>query len=289
MMRTVFLFVLLALNVAANAFAAISVNDDLGHAVTMAQPARRIITLAPHTMELVHAAGGLGNIVGSGSYSNYPPVARAIPVVGDHKQIDIERVLVLKPDLVVAWRYGVPQRQIDQLRRHGIAVFISDPKKLDDIADSIVRLGKLLGHEPRAQQQAGEFRRKLAALSARFSQRPLLRVFYQVSERPLYTLNDRHLIGEAIRLCGGTNIFGALPSIAPQVSVEAVLAANPQVIISTNVAHEDRGIAFWRSYPAVGAVRRGKLFRLNPDLLDRPGPRMADGVKALCDALERAR
>ena len=277
------------LNVAADAFAAIGVNDDLSHAVTLPQPARRIITLAPHTMELVHAAGGLGNIVGRGSYSTYPPVARAIPVVGDHKQIDIEHVLALKPELVVAWRYGVPQRQIDQLRRRGIAVFISDPRKLDDIADSIVRLGKLLGHEQRAQQQAGEFRRKLAALSARFSQRPKLRVFYQVSERPLYTLNDRHLVGEAIRLCGGTNIFGGLPSIAPQVGIEAVLAANPQVIVSNNVDPGGRGLAFWRSYPVVDAVRRGKLFRLNPDLLDRPGPRMADGVQALCEAMEQAR
>ena len=275
--------------VAANALAAISVSDDAGNVVTLQRPAQRIVTLAPHTMELVYEAGGLGRIVGKGSHSFYPPITRAIPEISDNRQVDVERVLALKPDLIVVWRYGVPERQLEPLRKSGIAVFYSDPKKLDDIPDSIVRLGKLFGTEKRAQDEAHKLRQRLAVLTKRYNQRPLVRVFYQVSERPLYTLNGQHIVSEAIRLCGGTNVFGTMPTLAPMVGVESVLARNPQAIISTNVDPNSSGLAFWRKYPAIDAVRRGKLFSLNPDLLDRPGPRMIDGVKALCEALEQAR
>ncbi|MEA5098301.1 MAG: cobalamin-binding protein [Burkholderiaceae bacterium] len=275
--------------VATHALAAISVSDDAGYVVTLQRPAQRIVTLAPHTMELVHAAGGSNRIVGKCSHSFYPPLARRIPEVSDNRQADVERVLALKPDLVVAWRYGVPQRQIEQLRQSGVTVFTSDPKRLDDIAGSIVRLGKLLGTERRAQSEARKLRSKLTDLAARYGQRSPVRVFYQVSERPLYTLSDLHIVGEAIRLCGGTNVFGAMRTVAPQVDLELVLAANPQAIVSTNVDPSGSGLAFWRKYPLLEAVRRNMLFSLNPDLLDRPGPRMLDGVQALCEVLDKAR
>lgn len=282
-------FLLMLLWVTASACAAISVKDDLGHTVTLPRPAQRIVTLAPHTMELVCAAGGCSRIVGKGSHSHYPPIARAIPEIGDNRQVDIERVLALKPDLIALWRHGISQRTVDQLRQLGIPRFISDPRRLDEIPDSINRLGALLGTEKRAQEEAGKLRRRLAELKARYAERKRLSVFYQISDRPLYTLNDEHIVGEAIRVCGGRNVFGTMKLLAPQISVESVLQANPDVIIHTSVDTGSAGLAMWKKYPALKAVRHSHLVSLNPDWLDRPGPRMVDGVVALCAALDRAR
>lgn len=280
---------LLFLFISAPSFAAISVQDDIGNTVTLLQPAQRIITLAPHTMELVYAVGGLSRVVGKGSHSSYPPTVRAIPEVGDNRQIDIERVIALKPDLLVLWRYGISQRQIDQLRKLGIPLFFSHPRRLDDIPDSIIRLGKLFGTEKQARAEADKLRSKLSELKARYGRRPVLTVFYQVSDRPLYTLSGEHIISEALRMCGGVNVFRAMKSLAPQISVESVLAENPDVIIHTSVDEGSDALAVWRKYPTLKAVQRGRLFSLNPDLLDRPGPRMVEGVEALCRVLDHAR
>lgn len=269
--------------------AEIRVLDDVGNAITLSRPAQRIVTVAPHAMELVYAAGGLSRIAGKSSHSHYPPTARAIPEIGDNRQIDVERVLALKPDLLVAWQHGVSQRQLDRLRQYGIAVYISDPRRLADIPDSIERLATLLGTEKRAAVEAKRLRRKLAWLRGHYGQRKVVSVFYQVSDRPLYTLNDQHIIGEAIRLCGGTNVFGMMKTLAPQVGIEAVLAANPDAIIHTSVDPQGDGLAFWKRYPMLKAVRSGHLSKLNPDLLDRPGPRMVDGVERLCEAIDKAR
>ena len=288
-MQNIKRLLLLLLFASTPSFASISVQDDVGNTVTLQQPARRIITLAPHTMELVYEAGGLSYIIGKGSHSHYPPIARYIPEVGDNRQIDIERVLALKPDLLVLWRYGISERQIEQLRKLEIPLFFSDPRKLDAIPDSILRLGKLFDTEKRAQTGADKLRQKLAELKVRYSQRPSLTVFYQVSDRPLYTLSGRHIVSEAISLCGGTNVFATMKTMAPQINVEAVLAKNPDVIIHTSVDSGSDGLAFWKKYPVLKAVQRGHLYSLNPDLLDRPGPRMIDGVRVLCEALEKAR
>ena len=288
MFRALSIWMLLLL-VAAPAWAAISVHDDLDNTVTLEKPAQRIVTLTPHTFELVYAAGGIGRVVGKGLFSHYPPVARHIPEVGDNRQIDVERVLALKPDLLVLWRHGVSQRQIEQLGRLGIPLFFSEPRKLGDIPDSIVRLGKLFGTEKRAEAEAQKLRVRLAELKARYGHRPMLRVFYQISDRPIYTLNDEHIVGEAIRLCGGRNLFGQAKWLAPQVSIESVLAANPDVIIRTSVDAGGEGLALWQKYPMLKAVRQNRLYNLDPDWLDRPGPRMLDGVEALCVVLEQAR
>lgn len=280
---------LLLLMSAVPTMAGVIVQDDAGQTVVLSKPARRIVTLAPHAMELVHAAGGGERIVGKGSFSDYPVTTRSIEVVGDNRQMDLERVLRLKPDLLIAWRYGVPQRQVEQLRQQGVAVFYSDPRGLDDIPDSIVRLGRLLGTEAYASSEAKKLRIRIAKLKARYANRPKLRVFWQISERPLYTLNDQHIVSEAIQLCGGKNVFGKMKMLAPMVSVESVLMRNPQVIILTSVGPVDDAFAYWRRYSMIDAVKRDKLFRLSPDLLSRPGPRMVDGVEALCEVLDRAR
>ena len=273
-----------------HALAAITVQDDAGKTVTLAKPAQRVLTLAPHVTELVFAAGGGGRIVGTVSYSDFPPEAKKIPLVGDNRQVDMERVLALRPDLIVVWMHGNAERQIDMLRKLNIPLFQSEPHKLDDIADNIERIGKLLGTEKVAQQAADEQRAKLAALKAKYGNRSPVRMMYQVWDKPLYTLNGKHIVSDAIRLCGGENIFASMTVIAPNVTVEAVLQENPEAILSGDQHDQNGGrVGMWKAYPTMLAVRNSNLFSLDGDLLSRSGPRMVEGTAALCEKLELAR
>ncbi|NHZ78495.1 ABC transporter substrate-binding protein [Massilia sp. CCM 8695] len=270
--------------------AAITVVDDAGRRVALAAPARRIVSMAPHVTELLFAAGGGARIVGAMSYSDYPPAARGIPLVGDNSQIDIERVLALKPDLLVVWQSGNTARQLEQLRQLGIPMFYSEPARMDQVAGSMLRFGQLLGTETVAQAAAASFRARIAALAARYSKRAPVTVFYQVWEKPLYTLNGQQIASDAIRLCGGENIFAALAVKAPSVGIEAVLQANPEAIVGSE-PHDasEQGLAIWAPYKTLLAVRQGNLFTLDGELLTRAGPRLPDGAAILCEKLDLAR
>ena len=217
-----------------NANAAISVRDDDGVTVTLQLPARRIIALAPHVTELLFAAGGGERIVGVVSYSDFPEQARRIASIGDSRQIDLERVIALKPDLLVVWRHGSSERQLAQLRALGIPMFHSAPGKLDDIADSLLRLGQLMGTQSVARPAATALRSQLAALAAQYGNRAPVSMFYQLWDKPLYTLNGAHIVSDAMRLCGGVNIFAAMKITAPVVGIEAVLQENPEAIFGSS-------------------------------------------------------
>ena len=270
--------------------ATISVRDGSGAVVTLAQPAQRVATLAPHATELVFAAGAAARIVGASDYSDYPPAATAIPRIGSNRQIDTERLVALRPDLLVVWLGGNAERQLEPLRRLGVPVYQSAPKSLDDIAGEVERLGQLTGTSATAQPAAAALRARLAALAARYRDKPPVRVFYQVWEQPLYTLNGRQIVSDAIRLCGGVNVFADLPALAPTVSVEAVLQKNPEVIIrGARKGEQAVGLAMWKQYPALLAARRGNLYTVDSDLMARAGPRMVDGAEALCARLDEAR
>ncbi len=270
--------------------AAISVVDDGGARVTLQKPALRIISMAPHVTELLFAAGGGARIVGAMNFSDYPEQAKTIPLVGSNSQLDLERVIALKPDLLVVWQSGNTARQLEQLRALGIPIFQSEPQKLDQVADSLLRLGQLMGTEPVAQAAAADFRAKIAALGARYGKRPVVKVFYQIWDKPLYTLNGQHIVSDAIRLCGGENVFGALKVKAPEVSVEAVMQADPEAIFGGDQHDKaDAGLNIWKQYQGMLAVRRGNLYTLGGELLTRAGPRMALGAADMCEKLELAR
>lgn len=284
-------FLLLALMFSSAAgHAAISVVDDMGNRVSVAKPVQRVISMSPHVTELLFAAGGGERIVGAMNYSDYPEAAKKIPLVGSNAQIDIERVVALKPDLLVVWQSGNSARQLEQLSRLGIPIFYSEPKKLDQVADSLVRFGQLLATEPTAQAAAADFRARIAQLAARYRARPTVRVFYQVWDKPLYTLNGNQIVSDAIRLCGGENIFAGLKVVAPSVSMEAVLQENPEAIFGGD-RHDpaDAGLNIWKPYTSMLAVQRGNMFTLGGELLTRAGPRMTEGVADLCEKLELAR
>jgi iron complex transport system substrate-binding protein len=273
-----------------HAVAATGVRDDAGNLVVLQRPAQRVVTLAPNLTELVFAAGGGDRIVGAVSYSDFPPEARRIPLVGDDRQIDMERLMAAKPDLLVAWLNGNSGRQLEQLRKAGIAIFFSEPRTLAEIPDTILRLGQLLGTETQAQKSAAGLRLELTNLGTRYRNRPPVRVFYQVWDRPLYTLNGRQIVSDVIRLCGGVNIFAGLSTTAPIVGIESVLLENPDAIVAGFEAdNATRSLEHWKKYPALAAVRHRNLFAVNADLLSRPGPRMIRGAAELCEKIEEAR
>jgi len=283
-----------ALTASAGAHAAISVTDDSGATVTLAAPATRVITLSPHATELVYAAGGGAKLVGTVAFSDYPPQAKTVPRVGDNRTLDLERIAALRPDLIVVWWHGSPEQQIDRLRDLHIPLFFSEPHRLDDVATSLTRLGDLLGTPSVARSAADAYRRQIAQLRARYAARPPVSVFYQVWDRPLMTINGSQMISDVIALCGGRNVFAGLRPLVPTISTEAVLAANPEVIVTESPGASPPeaplpGLDRWRAWPALTAVARGNLFAIDGDLLSRPAPRIAQGAALLCKDLQTAR
>ncbi|MCG2585561.1 cobalamin-binding protein [Massilia sp. TS11] len=280
----------LLLLLAAGAQAAVTVRDDAGHSITLARPAQRVISMSPHITELLFAAGGGARVVGAMNFSDYPEAARKIPLIGSNANIDMERVLALKPDLLVVWQSGNTARQLEQLASLGIPIFYSEPKKLDEVATSLTRLGQLLGTETQANAAAQAFRSRIGQLRATYAQRAPVKVFYQIWDKPLYTLSGQHIISDAISACGGVNVFAGLNVVAPQVSTEAVLQQNPEVIFGGDQHDpEDKGINIWRGYKSLLAVQRANLFSLGGERLTRATPRMAEGMAELCEKIDLAR
>lgn len=270
--------------------AAIVVRDDTGRELHLAQAAQRIVSLAPHITELLFAAGAGERVVGVVAYSNFPEAAAHLPQVGAYSNLDLEAIVALAPDLIVAWESGTPRAQLAKLEALGIPVFFNEPRKLGDIAASLVALGRIAGTETVAAGAAITFRARHADLEARFGQRPRVRVFYQIWDQPLMTVSDEHLISDVIRLCGGDNVFGRLTGLAGHVGVEAVLAADPEVIVASGMgASRPEWLEQWRRWPTLGASRHDNLFFVHPDLIQRHTPRILEGAEQLCGFLEQAR
>lgn len=278
----------IALVLAGAAHAQVAAIDDEGRAVELAQPARRIVSLAPHLTEQLFAIGAGDLIVGTTDFADFPEAAKSLPRVARAHSVDLERVSAARPDLVLVWGSGFPPATIDAVRRLGVPTFVSEPRRLADITTSLERLGTLTGRS--AERSAGAFDAKLAALRERYSGRREVRVFYQVWNDPLMTLGGRHVVSEAIALCGGRNVFADLAPIAPRVSTEAVLAADPEVIITAEPGARPSGVlATWQRFGRISAVRRNLLVTLDADRINRHGPRIVDEIAVLCEAIDRAR
>ena len=270
--------------------AQIDLRDDAGQTLRLAQPARRVVSLSPHLTELLFAAGAGANVVGALEYSDFPPAARGLPRIGDDATLDLERIVALKPDLALAWPSAGHRRQLDRLPSLGVPVFRSEQRELEDIAHTLEVFGALTGHANSAAKAARDFRSRAAELTRRHANRPAVRVFFQVWGSPLVTVNGAHLISKVLRMCGGENVFAALPILAPQVDLEAVLAANPEAIIASRSGPSTDGWrAAWRSMPAIAAVRAGNLFEVPAELIERHTPRVLDGAGRVCADLDAAR
>lgn len=272
------------------ALADIEVVDDSGRSVTLERPAERIVSLAPHVTEMLFDAGAGDRVVAAVSYSDHPPEARELPRVGSYDRFDIERILAHDPDLVVGWQSGNPDESLERLRRLDLTLYLTEPRRLDSIAENLERLGQLAGTSDVARDEARRFRERHRELRERYADRTRLRVFYEIWNDPLMTINGEHLISAIMRGCGGENVFADLSEIAPRISVEAVLQRNPEVVIASGMGDErPEWLDEWKRWPELEAVRRGNLFFIPPQFLQRHSPRVLDGMERMCRALEEAR
>lgn len=264
--------------------------DDTGREVRLKGPAKRIVALAPHIAESLYAVGAGSQLVGTVDYSDYPPEAKKVARVGGYSRVDLEAVAALKPDLVLAWESGNSMTEVDKLKALGLTVYVSQPNRMDNIPDQLERLGQLAGTDAAAKATANQFRQRLENLRKTNASKPTVRVFYQIWKTPLMTVGGPQIISDAIKLCGGENIFGNLSKMAPTVSVESVLEANPEAIIATGMGDaRPEWLSDWNQWTQLTAVKRKNLFHINPDIMQRHTPRILDGAEKLCAALDLAR
>lgn len=267
-----------------------TVTDDLGRTVSLERPADRIVSLAPHVTELLFAAGSGDRVIAAVEFSDYPPAARELPRVGNASRVDLEQVIALEPDLVIGWYTGNDRGDLAAIEHMGIPVYISEIGAIGEIPAVIEEIGALAGTAAKAAGVAERFRADLRALELQYRGRKPVTVFYQIWEQPLMTVNNRNFISDSIRLCGGVNVFADIEPIAPAVTVEAVIAVDPQVIInSASDQRSDEQLEAWRRWRAISAVRHDNLFSIPSDLISRPTPSILDGTERLCRILDRAR
>lgn len=254
-----------------------------------AAAAERVIALAPHLAELACAAGGCDRLVGAVAWSDYPERVKQLPQVGDAWAVNVEQVIGLRPDLVLAWDGGTPREVIERLRGLDLRVETVAIRGLDEVPDALRRIGGWLGTADPAARAATAYARRLRGLREAHARAPRLRVLYQIEANPPYSVNRDSPISEAMALCGGDNLFADLPALAAPVDREAILARDPQVVLYTKQDDVAAIREFWRRAPPVTATRAGTLYALDGDLLDRATPRLLAGVEQVCAALSDAR
>lgn len=260
-----------------------------GEKLQMEQVAARIITLSPHLTELVFAAGAGDALLATVEYSEFPAAATSIPRVGDAFRLDIERIVALNPDLVIAWDSGNPKAAVQQLQRLGLAVWSVEIREPGEIASVLQEIGRAAGTSSQADEAASEMRKRLRQLHDRYRGAETLDYFYQVDSRPLYTINGKHLISQGLALCGGRNIFAGQPGLAFQVGHESVITANPDAFFAPYLADAADPLSNWREWPELEAVRSDALFLLPADEISRATPRWLDSLELACTLLHGLR
>ena len=258
--------------------------------IILQNPVNRIISLTPHITEILFSAGAGSKIIATVAYSDYPQAAKKIPRVSGYPSMDIERIVSLKPDLVVVWASGNNKEQVEKLMELGLTVFISEPRQVDDIYKTIRRFGKLAGTNNIAEKSAENFINHYKYLKEKYSNKEKVKVFYQFWNKPLMTINGQHIISDIINLCGGTNVFSNLNSLTPIISIEAVIASQTDVIVvGSNNEKKSKWLSEWKPWLHLAAVKKDHLYYIDPDLLNRMGPRILSGADKLCELLDKAR
>ncbi len=268
----------------------IVVTDDIGNTVQLDAPARRIISLAPHNTENLFFVGAGKWLVGAVSFSDYPSAAKKVPEVGRYDRVNIEAILALQPDLVVAWASGNPLKSTQRLIELGVPVFYSEPHNFADVLNNMRQFATLTGTEKQSAEPIKTLEQRYIALTEKYVDKPAVSVFYQVWNEPLITLNGKHTVSHAIHSCGGKNVFANLPIIAPTISTESVIAANPDVIlISGPEKDHPHWKNEWQEWSNMNAVKNQQLVFVNPDWVTRPTARLVDGTRSICEILEKSR
>jgi iron complex transport system substrate-binding protein len=266
------------------------VHDDSGKAVTIPDAPCRIVSLAPGTTAMLYAAGAGHCLVGTIAHSDEPAEAAAVTVVGDAETLDFEQLVALRPTAVVVAVDVVQRVRIDRLRALGLAVYEVHVTRLAGMPESLRRLGELAPSRAIAAAAAAALDADLARIVARYRDRPRLRVLYQIWDKPIYTIGGRHVITDALATCGATNVFVDLDTAAPAVTREAVLLRAPALIlVSAPPGYGDEWLAEWRKFPALAAVREGRLVKYSDERIDRMGPSVIAATANLCAVIDRAR
>ncbi|MFM5879950.1 ABC transporter substrate-binding protein [Aeromonas sanarellii] len=246
---------------------------------------QRIITLTPHLTELLYDIGAGDRIVATDDASDYPPEVAPLPRVANYRSINLEALLAQKPDLVVAWR-SAQARMLAPVEKLGIPVFYSEPTDFASLATEMRSLGRLLGVEQQADARADAYLARLNALAARYGKPKSVSVFYQLWYPPLTSVNDSTWPGQAITLCGGRNIMAKAATPYPQVGLEQVIKADPDLILAGS--QDPEVLAHWQQWPMLDAVKQRRLALINADELHRFTPRALNAVEQVCEAIEDA-
>lgn len=254
---------------------ACDVIDDTGQVIHLQRPAKRIISLAPDLTEILFAVGAGSRIIGVMQGSDYPLSAKNITIIANYNSLDFEKIMAFRPDLIVTW---TEVSYLPQLKKLNIPIYFSRQKKITDIPNTMHKLACLTGYEARGKIAEDLFMHRYQQLQQRYTGRKPMIVFYQVWPRPLMTITKNSWINDIITLCGGKNIFADLPGSAPEVSLEAVISANPDIIVGSDLQN-------WHAWPNLKAVKNKQLYPIESDLVERAGPRLIEGAEKVCTSL----
>ncbi len=269
--------------------ASITLRQANGESLTLPAPSKRIITLAPNLAELVFAAGAGDRLQAVVEYSDYPAQASQIPRVGNAFRIDLERVIELKPDLVIGWKSGNPQTALQKLTQLGLTVWQIEITRPEEIANAVENIARAAGTQALGTETANHLRKRLGVLKRQNAGKTSVDFFYQIATHPLYTINGQHIISYSLEICGGRNVFADLPTLAPQVSRESVILANPQAIIAPKMAEYPQSLKVWEDWPQLQAVNDRALLYLPADEISRAAPRLLDSIELACKLLDKIR
>jgi iron complex transport system substrate-binding protein len=268
------------------ALAGVLVTDDSGKRLALPHHPTRIISVAPGSTEMLFAAGAGDYVVATVEYSDEPAEARRVPRIGDGIAVDMERVVALRPDVVVVWPGGGNPAQIAKLEALGLPLYRQQVNTLAELPGSLRRLGALAATTAVAERAAKDIEMRLAALAGRYGGTPRRSVLLQVWNRPVYTVGGNQLMSDALQACGARNVFEELREMGPAVDVEAVVARDPQIIVAVGPRGEPRKwLDEWRKFTSLRAVRTGRLIAFEDSRLTRLGPSAVAATEALCRAL----
>lgn len=268
----------------------IRVTDFTGTTLVLEKPAQRIVALAPHIVENVFSAGAGEQLVGVVAYSDFPEQAKTLPLVGGYSKTNLEKILELDPDLIIAWQSGNSDATVARIKELGYPVYVDQPDSLSDLSKSIRDIGTLTGHAEHANAVMEQYLGQLESIKARHTDKPKISTFYQVWNQPLRTITGKHIISDAIRICGGTNIYADEKTVSPIINIESLLERDPQVIIASGMSDaRPDWLDDWKKWPSLQSVKNNNLFFVNPDHIQRHTIRILLGIDSICTQLDAAR
>jgi len=267
----------------------ITLQQANGETLTLAGPAKRIITLAPNLAELLFAAGAGTQLIAVVEYSRFPTQVAQLPRVGDAFRIDLERILEYEPDLVIAWKSGNSQIALQKLKQLGITVWQIEITRPGDIAEVVENMSRAAGTEAEGVAVARQLQDRLTHLRQQNSDKTPVDYFYQIAARPLYTVNGQHIISRSLEICGAVNVFSDLPALAPQISRESVILANPQAMIAPETSGEAPALQGWQEWSGLQAVENNSMIYLPADEISQATPRLLDSIELACKLLDKVR